>query len=171
MSRVPFTGQGSPKAVGNVGVVVKAEDGISFRQRLGQLAAVALRETSDGNNGSCSPSVLEIAGCQQSVDRVLLGRLDETAGIDDHSVCLVWISYQLEVIVIQLCGKLFGIDFVASATQRDKVHRRGLGVCRTVTGSPNDGRCGLKHGRPSMTDVEMNPGFPVGRWPLLRDLS
>jgi hypothetical protein len=165
MSREPFTVQSSPKAVGDMDVVVKAKDGISLRQRFGQLATVALRETSDGNNSSCSPSLLEIAGCQHSIDRVLLGRVDETAGIDDHGVGLAWISYQLEATAIQLRGKLFGIDFVASATQRDKVHRRGLGACRTVAGSPNDGRCGLKHGRPSMTDVEINQGFAVGRSP------
>src|SRR6186997_3641609 len=96
MSRVPFTRQGGPKPVGDMGVVVKAKDGVSFRQGLGQLATVTLREASDGNDGLRSSCFLQIARRQQRIDRVLLGRLDKTAGVDQHSIGLTWIGHQPE---------------------------------------------------------------------------
>src|SRR5512133_3441832 len=96
MSRVTFTRQGGPKPVGDMGVVVKAEDGVSFRQRLGQLATVTLREASDGNDGLRSSCFLEIARRQQRIDRVLLGRLDETTSVDQHSIGLSRLGHQPE---------------------------------------------------------------------------
>ena len=160
-----FTRQSRPHSVPDIGVVVETKDSISFWQRLGELVTVALCEAADGNDGSCSASFLQITRRQQGIDGVLFGRLDETEGVDDHSIRFSGIGHQLEAAAIQLSGKLFGIDFIASTTERDQVHRRGLGAHRTVAVSPNGGCCGLKHGRPSMTDIDMNHGFPVSRRP------
>jgi hypothetical protein len=150
-----------------MGVVVETKDCISFWEGLGELVTVALCKTPDGNDGSGSASLLQITRRQQGIDGVLFGCLDETAGVDDHRISFSWIAHQPEAAAIQLCGKLFGIDFIASTTQRDQVHRRWLRVRRTMAVSPNGGCCGLKHGRPSMTDIDMNHGVQVSG-PLTR---
>jgi len=163
MRRVRFADQSRPHSVPDIGVVVETKDCISFWEGLGELATVALCEAADGNDGSGSASLLQITRRQQGVDGVLFGCLDETAGVDDHRISVSWIGHQPEAAAIQLRRKLFGIDFIASATQRDKVHRRGLRARRTMAVSPNGGCCRLKHGRPSMTDIDMNHGVPVSR--------
>ena len=67
----------------DVGVVVEAEHRVGLGQRLGELLAVPLGQAADGDDRLGAAAVLEVGRREQGVDRVLLGRLDEAAGVDD----------------------------------------------------------------------------------------
>ena len=69
---------------GDVGVGVEAEHGVGLGQRLGQLVAVALGQAADRDD-----LLAGVGGGQHGVDRVLLGRVDEAAGVDQHDVGVV----------------------------------------------------------------------------------
>ena len=77
---------------GDVGVLVEAEHGVGLGQRLGELLPVPLGQAADGDHGlrdgraDLVDVVLELGRGEQGVDRVLLGRLDEAAGVDQHGV-------------------------------------------------------------------------------------
>ena len=81
-----LAGQDRAQPGGDVGVVVEAEHGVGLGQRLGQLLAVPLGQAADGDDG-LGPAVRPRGRRpQQGVDGVLLGRLDEAAGVDQHGV-------------------------------------------------------------------------------------
>jgi hypothetical protein len=63
------------------GVGVEAEDGVGLGQLLGELLAVPLGQAADRDDLRAG-----VGGAEQRVDRVLLGALDEAAGVDDDDV-------------------------------------------------------------------------------------
>jgi hypothetical protein len=78
-----------PEPVSDVGVSIEAEHRVRLRKRLGQLLAVSFREASDGHDqlstGTRRPTACPATGrSENGIYRVLLGRLDEAAGVDDH---------------------------------------------------------------------------------------
>ena len=83
---VPLAGQDSAKLAGHIGVIVEAEHRVGFRQGLGQLGAVPLRQAADGDHRLGSAGLLEVGRGQQGVDRILLGALHETARVDHDRV-------------------------------------------------------------------------------------
>ena len=111
--------------VGDVGVVVEAEHGVGLGQRLGQLAAVPLGQAADGHDLGAG-----VGRGQHRVDGVLLGRVDEAAGVDDQDVGVVLVVGQRPARAGQPSGQLLGVDLVARASQRDHrdvLVRRGEG--------------------------------------------
>ena len=84
----------------------------------------------------CVPGVLEVGRGQQRVDRVLLGRLDEAAGVHHDGLGVLGVLDEPEAAGLEPSGELLGVDLVAGAAERH--HRdggqRGSGageVCRS----------------------------------------
>ncbi len=106
---------------GDVGVVVEAEDGVGLGQRLGEVLAVALGQAADGDDGLGLAALvgrgLQVRGLQQGVDRVLLGRLDEAAGVDHDRVGVGRVVDEQEAVGGEPAGQLLGVDLVAGAAQ------------------------------------------------------
>ena len=67
--------------VGQAGVGVEAEHGVGLGQLLGELLAVPLGQAADGDDLGAG-----VGRGEQRVDRVLLGALDEAAGVHDDDV-------------------------------------------------------------------------------------
>ncbi len=116
---------------GDVGVVVEAEDRVGLGQRLGQVLAIALGEAAHGDDGLGPAAVLhlQVRRLEQGVDGVLLGRLDEAAGVDQDRVGVLRIGDQHEPARLEASGQLLGVDLVARAAERDDrdlERRRGL---------------------------------------------
>jgi hypothetical protein len=126
MSRMASAGQDRSKSVGNIGVIVETQDGICFGKRVSELTSVTLREASDGHHGLGPASALQISSSEHCVDRVLLGCLDETAGIDQHRIRLERISHEPKATAVQLCRKFLGVNVVARTAESDEVHCRRL---------------------------------------------
>ena len=132
--------------VGHVRVVVEAEHRVGLRQRLSELGAVPLGQAADGHHRLRTAVGLEVRGRQQGVDAVLLGRLDEAAGVHHHRVGVGGVRDQLEPAQLQPRGQLLGVDVVAGATQRDEM----------------DGGVQHSHGRTSMPDRRDGFGLSAG---------
>ena len=124
----------------DVGVVVEAEHGVGLGQRLGELLAVALGQAADRHDGlAAGPVRLEVGGLEQRVDGVLLGCLDEAAGVDHHRVGLGGVGDEAEPVGGQPTGQLLGVDLVAGAPegeQRDGERVSAVGGRRSVMVAP-----------------------------------
>jgi hypothetical protein len=118
--------------VGDVGVVVEAED-LSLGQRVGQPGPVALGQAPRRDHRGAAPG-----GAEQLVDRVLLGRLDEAAGVDQHDVGVVPFFGQRPAGPLQPAREFLGVDLIAGAAHRDQADAAPSGL---------PGRAGLARGR------------------------
>ena len=85
--------------LGDIGVRIEAEHGVGLGQRSGQLIAVSLREATDRDHG-----LIAVGDIQQGVDRVLLRRLDEAAGIDQDRVGASRVVGELPATVDEAAG-------------------------------------------------------------------
>ena len=107
------------------------------RAALGQLLAVPLGQAADRDDRLGAPAALEVGRGQQRVDRVLLGRLDEAAGVDHHDVGVGRRRRPAPAVGREPAGELLGVDLVAGAAQGDErdapARRGGGGHCASVT--------------------------------------
>ena len=126
-------GEDVVEPVADRAVVVEAEDG-GLGQRAGQLGAVPLGHAADGDHGGAG-----VGRGEDRVDGVLLGRLDEAAGVDQDGVGAVGVVHQLVALGGQPAGQLLGVDLVAGAAEGHHRHLRLSGA------EPRDG--GRRAGR------------------------
>ena len=112
------------EAFGEVRVGVEAEHGIGLGQALGQLRAVPLGQTAHGDH--LGPRLFrDVRRREQGVDRVLLGLLDEAAGVDHDDVggsaTVVGVEVdQLPAASGEPPGELLGVDLVAGAAEGEQ---------------------------------------------------
>src|SRR4029078_10075806 len=99
---------------------------VEFRQLLEQVSLISLRQTTGGNQYTAGPLLLQLAVCDDRVDRLLLGLFDETAGIDDDHFGFLWVSGQGKSVCDQGTQHDFRIDLVFRTTQVDETDRRLL---------------------------------------------
>ena len=110
-----------PQAGRDVGVVVEAEDRVGLGERLGEVLAVALGQAADCDDGLGAAAVtggrLEVGRLEQRVHRVLLGGLDESAGVDHDRVGVLGVVDEHEAAGLEPSGELLGVDLVAGAAE------------------------------------------------------
>ena len=82
-----LTIENAAEPVADVAVTVKTKHGVSLGQFGSEVAPVSLRETSHSDH-CLGPAALtlEIGLRQDRVDRVFLGRIHKTTGIDDNNI-------------------------------------------------------------------------------------
>jgi hypothetical protein len=68
MCRMTFSGKDRSKPIGDIGVIVEAEDCVRLWQRFGELAPITFREAANGHHSLGLARVLEITSGKQSVD-------------------------------------------------------------------------------------------------------
>ena len=139
----PLAGQHAVEPGGDVGVVVEAEHGLRLGQALGELLAVPLGHAAGGDHLGAG-----VGGGQQRLDRVLLGLLDEAAGVDEDHVGAVGVGADLPAAGVEPGGQLLRVDLVtgtAEGEQGDTAGGRGYRHSAKVTGRCP--RCRRPHGR------------------------
>ena len=147
-------GEDVVEPVADGAVVVEAEDR-RLGQRPGQLRAVPLGHAADGDDGRAG-----VGRGEDRVDRVLLGGLDEAAGVHQDGVGAVGVVHQLVALGGQPPGQLLGVDLVARAAEGHHRHsppdgnvlprRRRQGVAGgPVTGPRQPSHRSAKRGRAS----------------------
>ena len=102
---------------GDVRVVVEAEDRVGLGQRLGEVLAVALGQAAHRHDRLRGAVGLEVGRREQGVDGVLLGRLDEAAGVHHHRVGVLRVVDEPETAGLEASGELLGVDLVAGAAE------------------------------------------------------
>ena len=112
-----LAGEDAAQPGGDVGVVVEAEHRVGLGQARGQVGAVPLGQAAHRDDRLGAAGVLEVGGLEQRVDGVLLGRLDEPAGVDHHGVGVGRVVDEAEPARRQPPGQLLGVDLVAGAAQ------------------------------------------------------
>src|SRR4051812_19668930 len=80
----------------------RAEKEIDFGKGVRQLLLVALHHAADADHGAAASGFLEPSRLDQRVDRFLLGRVDESAGVDDDDLGFVDVGRELRAIVREL---------------------------------------------------------------------
>ena len=106
----------------HVGVGVEAQHSVSLGQLGGELLAIPLGQAAHGNHLLGPSRDLELRSLEQSVDGVLLGLLNEAAGIDHRYIGLGSIIDQQPALGGQTSSQLLGVDLVACAPQSDQRH-------------------------------------------------
>ena len=115
---VRLTGDDRAEPGGDVGVVVEAEHRVGLGQRRRRAPCRTARPGSrPRRRPAVRPVVLEVGGLEQRVDGVLLGRLDEAAGVDHHGVGVRRVVDEQEPVGLEPAGELLGVDLVAGAPE------------------------------------------------------
>ena len=96
-----FTRNDGAQPCRDVGVVIEAKYGVSFRQRRRKIGAVPLRQTTNRDDGTRAVVPFEIGRRQKCVDGVLFRRLDKSACVDDDGVGIGGIRDEFPPISLQ----------------------------------------------------------------------
>ena len=101
-------------------------DPIDLRQGGGELVAVALGHASgDDQAAAVAPPLVE---GEHRVDRLLAGRLDERARVDDDEVGRLGVGRRTQPVGDQRADELVGVDLVLGTTKRLDVEAPGHGL-------------------------------------------
>jgi hypothetical protein len=86
---------------------------------------VALDHASDGDDGLTLSVFLAVAGFDYRVDRFLLRRVDEAAGVHENDIGVVCVGGETRAAILELSDIPLRIDRVLVAAQRDQreLHR------------------------------------------------
>jgi hypothetical protein len=125
-------GDHRPQPGADVVVGVEAEDGVGLRERSCELGAVALGEAADGHDGLRPAFVAQLGRGEQGVDRVLLGGVDEAAGVDEHRVGARRLGDDVPPVEGEPGRELLGVDLVARAAQGHECDRAARRRCATT---------------------------------------
>jgi hypothetical protein len=101
------------------GDIAGAEDGVDLRNLGLQLVAVALGQAAGDDEGLTGPGLLELGHLQNGVHRLLLGLVDERAGVDDQHLGPGGVARQLVARLLGQPEHHLGIDEVLRAPERD----------------------------------------------------
>ena len=98
----------------------RAEDRIDLGDLLLQLGAVALGEAAGDDQAAAGAVLLVLRHLEDGVDRLLLGRIDERAGIHHEDVGVGRVVRQLVARLLRQPEHHLGIDEVFGTPQRDQ---------------------------------------------------
>ena len=159
------------EAGGDVGVVVEAEHlgvDVLFGEGGGELGSVALGQAPDGGDLDARSGRLD-----HLVDGLLLGRLDEAAGVDEDDVRVLALVAQRPPARRQAGGELLGVHLVARAAEGNQAdgtgtrHTQSVRDCATPSGhrrgypsAPNRRSADLDRGLAERVDAQPWPPGP-----------
>ena len=115
-----------------------AKPRVHFRNALGQFVFVALRQTARHVDPLNLAFFFGLGPATNGVDALLLGRLDESAGVDHHDAGVVLLGLVLDFVIVgaQLGHHDFAVEDVFRAAQSHHVHLAGFeGSCSHALGS------------------------------------
>ncbi len=112
LMRIPATPGGDRVEPGGyVFIVIKAQD-LRLGHSLGQARAVPLRQAAGGHDLRAAGR-----GAEQFVDGLLLRRLDEAAGVDQHYGGVLSLVGELPPAILQPGREFLGVHLVTGATE------------------------------------------------------
>ena len=121
-----FTAAGRLDRLYNVLITARAADDVNLGQIALDLLAVALCQAA-GDDQTLHFALLALGGLQNGLDRLGLGRLDKTAGVDNAHLSLVHIVYNLAACLTQSGEHVLGVNQILGTAERDqsnfRVHR------------------------------------------------
>ena len=138
----------------------RAEKEIDFGERGEQFVLVALHHAADADDRLARSVFLESPRFDHRVDRLLLRRVDEAAGVHEHDVGLVEIARVRRAVVGELRDVALAVDGVLVAPERDDANLHG--ARRRVNGAVWTGR--------AATGMGVKLAVVGGSRPSLRDL-
>ena len=99
---------------------------VYFRNVLLDLVTVALNQASGDDQalGFATVGLLMLHHLKDSVDRLLLGGVDEAAGIDDKDLCIFGLGSDLAPSMVKHSHHDFGVDQVFGAAEGDETDLR-----------------------------------------------
>ena len=101
-----------------------ADDGVDLGNVLLDLVAVALDQAAghDEAAGLAAGGDLVLRHLEDGVDRLLLGRVDEAAGVDDQNLGVLGAGGELGAGVVEQAHHHLGVDEVLGAAERDEAY-------------------------------------------------
>ncbi len=127
-----------------------ADDGVHLRNVFADLIAVPLHQAA-GDDEACGLAALfalVLDHLEDGVDGLLLGGVDEAAGVDDDDVGVFGVGGEFAAGAVEQAHHDFGVDEVFGAAERDEadawasLRLRGSGVLRGCAGGERE----IKHG-------------------------
>ena len=107
--------------VGDAQQVARADEDVHLWQRLPQFIGVALGEAPGDDEAAVLAAGLDARQVEDGVDRLLLGRGDEAAGVDDQHVGCLRVEHQLVAAAGEHAEHDLGVDLVLRTTEGDEV--------------------------------------------------
>ena len=103
-----------------------ADDGIDLRNVLLNLVAVALDQTAGDDDALRLAAILLLMlhHLEDGIDGLLLGGIDEAAGVDDDNLGVFSARRQLGSVVVQHAHHHLGVDEILGAAERDEPYFR-----------------------------------------------
>ena len=98
----------------------RAEEQVDFGQRVEQLRLVSLDHAADGDDRLAVAGALPGTGFDNRVDRLLLGRVDEPAGVDEDDVGVIGIGGIRGAAILEIGDVPLGVDGVLVAAEGDE---------------------------------------------------
>ena len=101
-----------------------ADYGIYFGDVLPDLVAVALDEAAGYDDAACLAAVLLLVldHLEDGVDGLLLGGVDEAAGVDDDDLGVFGSGGEFGAVVVEQAHHDLGVDEVLGATERNEAY-------------------------------------------------
>ena len=100
----------------NVVIRARAKHAVDLRHLVHDLLLIALRETAGDEDLPDTALLFERAHRQNMVDGLFLGRIDETAGVDDHQLRPIGIRQNFISGLPQQIEHLLGVDLIFGTT-------------------------------------------------------
>ena len=106
--------------VGDIGVVIEAENGVGLWELSGEVSPVAFAQSSDGHHCTrpCRP-ILQVGCGEDRVYRILLCHIDESAGIHEYGRRTRGVISNRPASGREPAGELLGVDLIAGTAQGD----------------------------------------------------
>ena len=104
-----------------------ADDGVDLGDVSADLVAVSLDEAAGDDEFADASAVgdLVLDHLEDGVDRLLLGGVDEGAGVDDEDVGVFGTGGKLGAVVVEQAHHHFGVDEIFRAAERDEAYLWG----------------------------------------------
>jgi hypothetical protein len=115
-------GKDRRKVTGEVGIRIESEHGVGLGQFSRKFPAVPLGQAANGDHGLGTPGLLERSRLEQGVDGVLLGRLDEPAGVDQCDIGVCGIGNEAPSGGREAPSEFLRVDLVARAPEGHQGH-------------------------------------------------
>ena len=104
---------------GQCGVGADADHGVHLGDFLNDLLLIALGQTAGDNNLEVGVFLLVLAGHEDVLDGLRLGRLDKAAGVDDDDIGLAGVRHGDMAILDEGMAEYIGIHLIFRAAEGD----------------------------------------------------
>ena len=110
----------------NLVQLARAKHGVDLRKLVEEILAIAFDEAAGDDQPLQPRPLLQLSHLENRLDRLLLRRLDEAAGVDDHHIGLFPLGRQLVAPLLQLTHHHFTVDKILRTAEADEAYFRNI---------------------------------------------